>query len=64
MSSKPKAAPTPEKPSAKVPMVQILYGLSMIDPYTGEVYTSHPKPLIHRSRWTDEHMSIGTLVEV
>ena len=67
-------APTPEppKPSLEVKLAaarwvkisDVSYGLVIIDPSSGAVFTHNPTPVPHPSPWVESALQRGILVEV
>lgn len=54
------AAPAQE---AKQLKVIVTYGCTMLDPITGQVYTTYPTPVEEHSVWLDVQLALGYLQE-
>lgn len=57
----------PQGKKASTPAIQIAspdYGLSLVDPITGVVYTHEPQPVTQPSAWVDTYLALGVLKRV
>lgn len=52
-----------QTPKRQVRISDARYGLSMVDPSTGDVYTHKPAPVNRPSTWVDAYLRMGILVE-
>lgn len=60
----PAEAPQPAPQAAKPIRVIVTYGCAMLDPVTGQMYTSHPTKVQEHSVWLDVQLTLGHLRKV
>ena len=51
-------------PAKRVKIADASFGLSLVDPLSGAVYTHTPTTITERTTWLDAYVKLGILVEI
>ena len=57
------ATPAPALPKY-IKIADASFGLSLVDPLSGAVYTHTPTTITERTTWLDAYVKLGILVEI